>query len=130
MIETSAGVRSAVETEVEKAYESLSTYARSDKANPKAVAVRKRMLDIFSDGWNAQEARIEELETQVEILTRRLKYEEMPKPITLERPATWLDVISLHSTAWKEALANTDARKEAYRAQHLLQVQQRWADHF
>lgn len=128
MIEPSAGVRSAVETEVEKAYESLATYARSDKANPKAVAVRKRMLDIFSDGWNAQEALIEELYTQIEILSKRIKSERTPYDGNLTRPATWLDMVSFFAQQWHAP--QFDASKEQFRAQHLARVQDKWADHF
>lgn len=130
MIDSTAGVRRAAEEEVEKAYEFLAKYAQSPQAKPSVIAGRKRMLDTVTDAFNAQEATIEELRTQVEILSKRIKYDQTPKRITYQRPATWLDVVDLFSSTWKDALSNTSERKEAFRAQHLLQVQQRWGDHF
>lgn len=128
MIQPSAGVRSAVEKEVEKAYEALATYAASGNANPKAVAVRKRMLDIFTEGWNQQEALIEELFLQVEILSKKIKAQQVPYQGDLTRPATVVDLITMMSAQMKAP--QYDASKEEFRAQHLARRKETWADHF
>lgn len=128
MIDASAGVRSAAEKAVEDAYQSLATYAKSEKANPKAVAVRKRMLDLVSEGWNAQEALIEELQMQVEILSKRIQLERTPKKITYEKQVSWLDMVAFFAQQWNAK--PFDPRAEITRAKHLEMVQNKWADHF
>ena len=86
------------------------------------------MLDIFADGWNTQEALIEELETQVEILSKRINLERTPKKVTYEKEVSWLDMVAFFAQQWNAK--PFDPRTEITRANHFKMVQEKWADHF
>lgn len=151
MIQHYYGIKEAVENAVHKAYQSLSEYAASSKANPAAVAVRRKMLDIFTDGWNSAEALIAAYEHQIEILQAKVKMQRLPYRGKLNRPVTVYDCAVLLTQSLNEnrtlkdlqkidhtKFKETDWRKESphsisrehKRATHLKEVQEKWADHF
>lgn len=79
MIHPYKGIATKVEQRISEAYASLYDYAQRDNANKKAVWVRQRLLDTFTDGWNLAEDYILKIEAENERLKADLLRQEQPK---------------------------------------------------
>lgn len=64
MITQYKALKDEVESELERQYLNLAKYSTSEERNDKAVYARKKMLDIFAQGWNSAEEYIQALEDE------------------------------------------------------------------